>query len=339
MVFLAWAFLLPCSLQDDGLPPIRKVSLKVRDQPLWEAIRLLSEKAGTPVHYIPPRIAFDDKTPDEKVSLELKDASLFEAAIRLCDAHGGVEPFLGDGMRIQVRPSWGTRGPAWARGLFFYQLESVEEETVTDFLTPERSCTVNLIIGWQEDLRVLSAGRVTVIRAVDDKGNDLGAEAKPQGKWEENDHGSIDRAIRLPLPRRGARSLTLTGRLDLDIPRRTTPVELRIGPGFTGAGFGAYRVDAARAVKGEEIRWRFTVRPAKGNLRASQILDLRIGHDDDYEYWIGWSGGGIEERPDGSLVMTYAFKKAEDPFFRFRIVEGKRRIQVPFALEKIPLPR
>lgn len=343
---LLLTLLTPQDVEPD-LPPVHKVTLQVKDVPAPEVIRLLQHKTDLPIHFIPPRsslVGAAGEPSPRKVTLDIQEVPFFEALTKLCEAHGDLVFLPRQKGQIEFFRRYGFPVRTWPQGLFHVHLGGVYEATRHDFVEDRRFCRITLQLGWQPDVTVLAAGPLEITRVVADTGKELlgGKIVADGGKhWKPHRRGPLVRNVELPLPPEAAKSVTLTARLGLEVPRKLTPVRINLGAGFKGARFGRYKVEGDRRVDGEEINWSFRVLPDKGKLSSGQVRDPFMVSRAGYWYWSGWKFGNGEmtEKDDGSVEMSYRFRKSEARSLHFAIAEGKRRIRVPLNLEAVPLPK
>lgn len=344
-----WLPLLATALpkgDEPELPPVRTVTLQLENIPAVEALSRLSRATGCPMEFYRGRHGWEVDRDDQAkaMTLEFKETPFFEAVEKFCLAHGNLSYSFGERMRVVFdgRPMKASGNPQ--QGRFLFWTSGVEEEVRSDFTKTVRSCTVQLELAWQPDLRVLAAGAVAVSSVVDDRGRELIAESpatSEEGEFKDWDvRGPIRLAVVIPLAPRGARSISIKGTVAIQVPRRTAFVELPLHGELKPVRAGWVTFQAGVQGEGNDRTWRFTARPDEGKLKPDQFLDLRNGCESDYEYWIGWGkGGSIRALEDGSVELLVKDRDESERSIRFTLVEGRCTIRVPFVLKDVVLPR
>ncbi len=328
------------------LPAVKKVTLQLENIPAIEAVSRLSRASGCPMEFYRGRHGWAVDRDDEAkaMTLEFKETPFFDAVEKFCLAHGNLSYSFGERMRIvfEGHPMKASRNPQ--QGRFLFWSTEVDEEIRSDFTKTVRSCTVQMELAWQPDLRVLAAGAVAVSSVVDDRGRELvaGAPASPEGgefrDWDTR--GPIKFRVVIPLAPRGARSVSVKGTVALQVPRRTAFVELPLHGELKPVRAGWVTFQAGAQGVGDERTWRFIGRPDEGRLKPEQFLDLRNGCENEYEYWIGWGkGGSIRALEDGSVELVVKDRDESERSIRFTLVEGRCTLKVPFVLKDVVLPR
>jgi len=332
--------------EEPELPPVRKVTLRLENIPAVEAVTRFSRAAGCRMDFYKGRHGWGVEQDDEAkaMTLDLKDIPFFEAVDRFCRAHGNFSYSFGERLQIVLHGQPSKNPPVLQQGRFLFWTEGVAEEVKSDFSSTERSCTVELSVAWQPDLRVVSHGPVTVSSVRDDRGRELVAAPPPApepGEFRDwNNRGPIERALRVPLAPRGARSISIRGTIALRVPRRIVAVELPFHGDLKPVRAGWVTIESSVKGQGEERTWRFVVRSDGGKLVPDQILDLRNSCENEYEYWNGWGKwGSIRGLEDGSVEMTVTGRDESVECFRFKVIEGLCTLNAPFELKDVVLPR
>jgi WD40 repeat protein len=156
----------------DALTP-KRVSLKVKDAPLADVVKALSDQAGVRLNYNPR--ASVNKLP-KSVTLELEGVPILEALDRLCQAatlvltpHGADEWNLSDGPPA-AKESVAYAGPVRLRlpNLRYGVLPTLPGEQPTG-----EQLLLHLLLGREAGAAIVIHGRLRVAEAVDDAGRDL----------------------------------------------------------------------------------------------------------------------------------------------------------------------
>jgi hypothetical protein len=338
-MWLAVAVLL--SVQDDlsHLPPVRKVTLNLDGVTVPEAARAFTKASGIVVGINEGRRSgeFDAR----RFSVDLKGEPFFDALEKLCAAHGEMSFVFGETMALYLQPEAPEQRGRWTPGPFLVSLKRCTEELYADFVTTRRKCEVDLTIGWQPDLRVLSQGPIFADRLEDDTGADLlggvtVADTRP--RWTEHSGGVIERRLEFPLAGRGAKSVTVGGWMELEVPEKMFDVRLALKDGQAAGDFGGYAVEAVW--KGEGV-FRYRVRMPKESRVEPLLLDPQVWFNEAGEERteiLGWVYRPVVQKVDVGFEMQVKMKRSPDGA-TLRIAEGRRRIRVPFELKDLPLPR
>ena len=240
----------------------------------------------------------------------------------------------------------GQMGKIWTQSIFRYHLAGIEEETVTDFEQERSGCEIGLDIGWQADLLAISDGPIHVTRAVDDRGRVFLADKVSSGKWRkrEKGKGTVSHKLSIPVPPRGARSIALHGYFELEVPLNPVTLRVSLKERDLAAEAGGYRVTGSQAPKNAGHRVILSIRHDEGKLSTARVLKVlawKISRDKwsvHFPYPLA-RADPIVDLKDGSVEVTVTLPKEKADAVDITLMEGMRRIRVPFDLDGIPLPR
>lgn len=319
----------------DAYPPVRMITLSLKDRPLEEALKEFGAALGVPIE--PPQklpSGMADTRP-EKITLELRDAYFLEALDQFSVA-SGCSLWIQEGV---IKSSPFSMGPGlrhYGRGSVLWP-DSFNQERVVTARETKKTTALEIRLAVDGAARWAGVKSVRVFEARDDTGRDLALE-KQENWWGYRDFmpgSAYPFPVSLKEPTAEAKTLVrVRGAIDFLLPQEPYFAELDLSP-------------ESREVKAEGVAVKAQLKDGDVHVTCT-IVELDKPHlrPRPSDLHLKSADGKLEEGtktptgPPNAPVIQWkiagpaGFKAAK---VRIRFFKSFGEHSIPFDLERVPI--